>query len=102
MVAFITNPTHSWTLASSNIFADASFVCEASSEEEKYRWMLMIHFVKSRLQLDNAANGHMVNGVNDSDFLIKATHVISQKSNNAIDQFFENMEREKQTKTLTQ
>lgn len=102
MVAFITNPTHSWTLASSNIFADASFVCEASSEEEKYRWMLMIHFVKSRLQLDNAANGHMVNGVTDSDFLIKATHVISQKSNNAIDQFFENMEREKQTKTLTQ
>ena len=102
MVAFITNPTHSWTLASSNIFADASFVCEASSEEEKYRWMLMIHFVKSRLQSDNAANGHMVNGVTDSDFLIKATHVISQKSNNAIDQFFENMEREKQTKTLTQ
>ena len=32
-----------------NIFyLDGSFVCEALSEEEKYKWMLMIHFVKTR------------------------------------------------------
>ena len=81
------------------MLSDGSFVCEALSEEDKYRWMLMIHFAKSRLEnglhISNGdLGGCLENGVKDSDFLIHATNIISQRSNKAIDQFFENRERE--------
>ena len=61
--------------------------------------MLMIHFAKSRLDAathvsNGDVGGYLENGVRDSDFLIHATNIISQRSNRAIDQFFENMENE--------
>ena len=81
-----------------NLDSDGGFVLEALSEEEKYKWMLMIHFVKSRLEPEHLQNGSTYLGGTDSDFLIHATHIISQKSNKAIDQVFENMEKSKQKK----
>ena len=81
-------------------FSDGSFVLEASSEEEKYKWMLLIHFAKSRLEnnpvVEEDDGGR--NAARKSDFLLVATEKISQKSNKTIDELFVNMENEKSSK----
>ena len=83
-------------------FSDGFFVLEASSEEEKYKWMLLIHFAKSRLENnpvkeDEEEDGGR-NGARKYDFLLVATERISQKSNKTIDELFVNMENEKSSK----
>ena len=87
-------------------FSDGFFVLEASTEEEKYKWMLLIHFAKSRLENnpvpeeeeEEGENGSGRNGARKSDFLLVATERISQKSNRTIDELFVNMENEKSSK----
>lgn len=76
---------------------------EASNEEEKYKWMLLIHFAKTRLEnnpvLEEGEEGGK-NAARKSDFLLAATEKISQKSNKTIDELFVNMENEKSSKYL--
>ena len=79
---------------------DSSFVCEAANEDEKYKWMLMIHFAKSRGSDDCQENKKNKN--EHSDILINATHILSDKSNKAVDRFFEKIENGKLQKNLTQ
>ena len=83
-------------------FPDGFFVLEASCEEEKYKWMLLIHFAKSRLENNPLQEEEEVgrNGARKSDFLLVATERISQKSNKTIDELFVNMENEKSSKYL--
>ena len=85
-------------------FSDGFFVLEANSEEEKYKWMLLIHFAKSRLENNPVAEeddgGSSRNAARKSDFLLVATEKISQKSNKTIDDIFVNMENEKSSKYL--
>lgn len=81
-------------------FLDCSFVCEASNEDEKYKWMLMLHFAKSRY-LDSCQDNKKTSQ-EQSDILINATHLLSDKSNKAVSQFFEKMENGKVQKKLTQ
>ena len=86
------------------IFPDGSFVLEASTEEEKYKWMLLIHFAKSRLENnpvpeeEEEEHGSGRSAARKSDFLLVATERISQKSNKTIDELFVNMENEKSSK----
>ena len=80
-----------------------SFILEASCEEEKFKWMLLIHFAKSRLE-NNPEDEEEVeeegrNGAGKSDFLVFATEKISEKSNKTIDDFFVNMENGKSSKS---
>ena len=88
-------------------FSDGFFVLEASTEEEKYKWMLLIHFAKSRLENnpvpeeeEEEEEGGGRKAARKSDFLLVATERISQKSNKTIDELFVNMENEKSSKYL--
>ena len=70
---------------------------EASSKEEKCKWILLIHFAKSRLDTNSVLEEDDTgrNAVKNSDFLLVATEKISNKSNKTIDQLFVNMENGK-------
>ena len=81
-------------------FADGSFILEASCEEEKFKWMLLIHFAQSRLEnnpVTETEEGR--SSQRKTDFLILATEKISQKSNKTIDDIFVNMENGKPSKS---
>ena len=73
---------------------------EASTEEEKFKWMLLIHFAKSRLENNPETEEDVRQPDRKYDFLVLATEKISQKSNKTIDEFFVNMENGKPSKSF--
>ena len=72
---------------------DCSFVCEASNEDEKYKWMLMLNFAKSRYL--ESYQDNKKTSQEHADILINATKLLSDKSNKVVSQFFEKIENEK-------
>ena len=90
--------SNSWRVVTS----EGNFVLEADSEEEKFKWMLLINFAQSRLENNPMAEegeGGVRTPARKSDFLVLATEKISQKSNKTIDEIFVNMENGKPSKS---
>ena len=80
--------------------SDGNFVLEADTEEQKVKWMLLIHFAQSRLENNPVADdGSERTSARKSDFLVLATEKISEKSNKTIDEIFVNLENGKPAKS---
>ena len=89
---------------------------EAFNEDEKYQWMLLLHFARSRIptvkQAKNISFKGTLENADDTsenankscrkgDIVINATDIISKKSNIAIDRIYQHMENGKHSTEKT-